>query len=282
MIYGGIVVLWLCYLVPLALRRYDDASRSRSVERFSTAMRVLGRTEPAQASQAVVAGRAARAARPGASRTARRSAARAAARRRRRVLGVLLIATGGIAAVCAFGLLAWWVLSVPAALVVVFVVGVRVQVARASRRAADRAAAGRLAADRPVGESLAADPLPPLSADPVRTRTAAADADEAPTEVLDTVGAVDPEPVVATTGGGSLWDPLPITLPTYVFKPRATRTVRTIDLSGPGTWTSGSGAQHEGALPRQPQPVTEAAGGETDGETGAGASGSTRARAVGD
>ena len=32
---------------------------------------------------------------------------------------------------------------------------------------------------------------------------------------------------------GALWDPMPITVPTYVSKPLAPRTVRTIDLSGP-------------------------------------------------
>ncbi|MFT3970876.1 MAG: hypothetical protein QM695_11525 [Micropruina sp.] len=32
---------------------------------------------------------------------------------------------------------------------------------------------------------------------------------------------------------GSLWDPIPITAPTYVSKPLAPRTVRTIDLSAP-------------------------------------------------
>ena len=40
-----------------------------------------------------------------------------------------------------------------------------------------------------------------------------------------------------TVDGGSLWDPLPVTLPTYVIKPKARRTVRTIDLSEPGTWS---------------------------------------------
>ena len=44
--------------------------------------------------------------------------------------------------------------------------------------------------------------------------------------------------VVPTEDGGSLWDPLPVTLPTYVSKPKAKRTVRTIDLGEPGTWTS--------------------------------------------
>ena len=53
-----------------------------------------------------------------------------------------------------------------------------------------------------------------------------------PVAVLDAVA-------VPTVDGGSLWDPLPVTLPTYVTKPKARRTVRTIDLSEPGTWSSG-------------------------------------------
>ena len=38
----------------------------------------------------------------------------------------------------------------------------------------------------------------------------------------------------------TLWDPVPVTLPTYVTKPAAgRRTVRTIDLDDTGVWTSG-------------------------------------------
>ena len=39
--------------------------------------------------------------------------------------------------------------------------------------------------------------------------------------------------------GGSLWDPLPVTLPSYVNAPVAPRTFRTIELGEPGTWSSG-------------------------------------------
>jgi hypothetical protein len=39
---------------------------------------------------------------------------------------------------------------------------------------------------------------------------------------------------------GPLWDPIPITMPTYVSKPLAPRTVRTIDLSGPAVASSPS------------------------------------------
>ena len=45
-------------------------------------------------------------------------------------------------------------------------------------------------------------------------------------------------PSFATTGE-LVWDPLPVTVPTYVTKPRAGRTVRTIDFAQPGVWTSG-------------------------------------------
>jgi hypothetical protein len=55
-----------------------------------------------------------------------------------------------------------------------------------------------------------------------------------------------------------LWDPLPITVPTYVSKPLAPRTVRTIDLSAPDVTTSG----------RQSVPVTADAPEETVAEVG--------------
>ncbi|HEX5771863.1 MAG TPA: hypothetical protein VFY11_12945, partial [Nocardioidaceae bacterium] len=48
--------------------------------------------------------------------------------------------------------------------------------------------------------------------------------------------------VTPTTDAGSLWDPLPVTLPTYVTKPRAARSVRTIDLQAPGVASSGHDA----------------------------------------
>ena len=46
LIYAAIVAVWAVVLVPLALRRHDQAARSRSIERFSSAMRVLARRGP--------------------------------------------------------------------------------------------------------------------------------------------------------------------------------------------------------------------------------------------
>ena len=43
---------------------------------------------------------------------------------------------------------------------------------------------------------------------------------------------------------------MPVTLPTYVSKPAATRTVRTIDLESTGVWTSGR-TESDAALARE-------------------------------
>jgi hypothetical protein len=48
----------------------------------------------------------------------------------------------------------------------------------------------------------------------------------------------------------SLWDPVPTTLPTYVSKPPARRSVRTIDLDSTGVWTSGR-SESDSALARE-------------------------------
>ncbi len=276
MIYGGIVVLWLCYLVPLALRRYDEASRARSVERFSNAMRVLGRAETAANRARPARTRA----RPVGDRAVR-AAARKAARRRRRVLVVLLALTALVAGACGLALLPWWGLAVPGLLVVGFLVLARVQVARARSRSWEHGLAAALRAEQ-------------ASTPPASTEAADADPDDVPTVVLDPVAVEGPvgssgvvvadqtvvgeQTVVAaavvTTDGGSLWDPLPVTLPTYVSKPRATRSVRTIDLGGPGAWTSGRLTAEEA------QQVREA--GADAGVPAPPAAATEHARAVGD
>ena len=241
-IYGGIVVLWLCYLVPLALRRHDEAARSRSIDRFSSAMRVLGRTGHDHGP--VVGRRTLRtslsrgkgpAPEPAPAEPVRtvppavaRAAARAAAARRRKVLTVLLAATVVVIGVALAGLAPLWSIAIPVALVVAFLVTARLQVSRTRTSTWERELLSAVAAE-PAVHALGDEP------------------DDAPTVVLDTV--LEEQQVVAapvtTVDGQSLWDPLPVTLPTYVSKPRAERNIRTIDLHGEGAWTSGH-------LPEQP------------------------------
>ena len=149
-IYGAIVVVWAAYLVPLALRRHDEASRTRSIEKFSS-----GDADPGQAAerrdrwfvrrQVVVVTpergqprmitpdpgpepeRVLVAPRPD------RAAERVAAARRRRVLSVLVALTVVVGLGALLGLLPLWSVALPLVLVAGFL-GVA---HRAVRRAAE-------------------------------------------------------------------------------------------------------------------------------------------------
>ena len=239
MIYAGIVLLWLCYLVPLALRRYDDASRARSVERFSDAMRGLGRADavepPVRAPVVWVDPRA------------QHRAARLAARRRRRVVGILLFGAAATAVTCFLALAPWWAMSIPAGLVVVFLVVARVQVARTRTSTWESALVAG-------GVALMGDPP-----------------DEQPTVVLDAIAEqvhMPQQQVVAaavpTEGGEALWDPVPVTLPTYVSKPAARRTVPALDLPSEAVMHSGRPSDRNASSPadEQAEPVSARAVGD--------------------
>ena len=261
LIFVALAVAWAVYLVPKALKHHDDVVRGRSVERFSHTMRVLARREPVDRRNArlvVTPGRPASAAvvttkpsvprlevavpadapvaqpvaqpvaRPTARSTdrpvAERPAARSAARRRRRVLGALALVNVVVLALAAFSVIAWGYVAVPAGLLVAWLVACRLMVKneRATRvRPRVRPAAGQAAA--------AGAP----HADPETAETeAVAEGDDWTADTSSMPAAViDP----------TLWDPVPVTLPTYVTKPAATRrTVRTIDLDATGVWTSGN------------------------------------------
>jgi hypothetical protein len=263
-IYGAIVVVWAAYLVPLALRRHDEASRGRSIARFSSAMRVLARrgasgTAAASANARMVitpkpkgpdviapepvAGPAQVLVRP----RPNREAERAAAARRRQVLSVLIGLTTVIVLTSLVGLTPWWSALVPVALIVAFLVVARRSVRQANEAywvaaaaapepssVVVRRAAARVDASRPVDDD-----------EPTVTLTAAERKQAAGVEAAE-------EHAVAvaleTPEGGSLWDPLPVTLPTYVGAPVAKRTFRTIEIGDADTWSSGHSKEDSAAV----------------------------------
>ena len=280
-IFVVLAVAWAVFLIPKALKHHDEAARTRSIDRFSNAIRVLARREP-------VSRRDARLVVTGATRTtlppvaaevvaeqvaekvevvavpiprarlqARRKAARIAARRRRRVLVSLLVCTilVGVAGYLAY--LPLWSVAVPSALTLMWLVLCRTQVRRESLRDFEVIASGRATAERSeASESVA----------PHRVVRADVPVDAEFDDTEDTVGipaALLDAVVIPTEDGGTLWDPLPVTLPTYVGKATAKRTVRTIDLGEPGTWTSGRTAE-DAALVAQ----AEAAQRDAEGESG--------------
>jgi hypothetical protein len=229
LIFVALAVAWAAYLIPKALRHHDDVVRGRSIDRFSESMRVLARREPVSArmarlvvtptraaSSAVTTKPSGAAASPDEQYAVRRAATRAATRRRRRVLSVLLLALAGVVAACATGRLAWPVVAVPAGLLLAWLVACRLMVKK----------------ERAWRPAVLSESEEDVEDDATAT-----------TGVHEPVAA---EPVAQE----GLWDPVPVTLPTYVSKPPARRTVRTIDLDSTGVWTSGR-SQADSALARE-------------------------------
>jgi hypothetical protein len=247
LIFVALAVAWAVYLIPKALQHHEDAQRSRSVDRFSHTMRVLARREPVNRRSArlvVSPGRApsapiittkhvsasSAAEQEGQEAVAAprppltREAANRAARRRRRVLGTILLGLLTTTVLAALSVIAWAWVAVPATLLVAWLVACRLMVRGEELRRVDawlhEAATGEIPAIPAEEPSLEGD-------DPMEDTTS-------------TPAVIDP----------SLWDPMPVTLPTYVSKPAAERAVRTIDLDSTGVWTSGR-TESDAAIVRQ-------------------------------
>jgi len=306
LIFAAVVIAWAVFLVPWALRRYDEATRARSVDKFSKAMRLLGRGQPAEPEPMTEEELNAEADAIAARQTVRpeptveapvepahrptREAARAAAQRRRRVLLMLLGATGLVAALAVSPLLPAWSVFIPVALIVAFLALCRWQVRREDESTWDvrRASEDAYESDEasPSADSASADSASDSSAsdkdsDGSARRHAvqrhAVEADATPVGDEDLAESTSVAVTVSTEDGRSLWDPLPVTLPTYVAKAKATRTVRTIDLGQPDAWTSGHVEGEQTVLPSE----TTASGADSDPSSDADA-GEAHRRAVGD
>lgn len=256
LIFVALGIAWAVYLVPKALQHTDEVSRSTSVERFSSALRVLSRNDPDAAPAPVAesapagpvqdAGPAPRVRRPSAAQIrARREAARRAAQRRRRVLGTLLLLNVAVAAAAASGVIGWAWQAAPATLLVAWLVTCRLMVRSEQAAKADVWAPTRVRIPRRPESTVTASP-------------ADQDADEVPADTVvdrneqgfDEVGA-EAETSTIEAVREDLWNPVPITLPTYVTKdPAVRRTVRTIDLSAPGVTTSGR-TEEDAAIARE-------------------------------
>ncbi|MGV8910121.1 MAG: hypothetical protein ACOH1Y_14165 [Propionicimonas sp.] len=210
LIFAAIAAFWLMYLVPYALsHRGEDAADDGGDDAipFTPSVTIvrsgasLAEADPGSA--------------PVSTPLTRRSQLRElhahdlrAANRRRRVLIFLLIVQLLVGTLAIFHIGAWWGALIPAVFLAGFLVVARFSV-RTMR--ADLAARAALIRECPAEETVAIS----LSA-----------ADVAGHEHSIELSI----PIVPV---GSLWEPIPITRPTYVSKPLAARTVRTIDLTAP-------------------------------------------------
>jgi hypothetical protein len=248
-IYAVIVVLWAAVLVPLWLRRHDEVTETRSVDRFQGAMRTLSRRDAGGVdSRAVVVPRryATRALPDGAS--AQISAVQRAAVRRRQVVLVLAALTLLLLVLARLHKVGLWTSLLPFVLLLVFLSSVSLGRRRAHSRelAARRARAAavrrehRAAAERTLAQDPTLDLPRATVAEPVRERPF----DQYVVETWVPTRAAEPavavvDPAFYDAVAERVWDPVPVPLPTYVLAPRAPRSVRVIDLTRPGAWTSG-------------------------------------------
>ncbi|OYN94982.1 hypothetical protein [Enemella evansiae] len=219
LIFGAIVVAWLAYLVPMYLRRNQQPARpvSDPESRFSDSVQIirdgsapavdqdLNPIDDVQISTPLTR----RAAVTEICRTEKRMAAR-----RRNVLGVLGLGLVTLIVLSAIGRTPWWSVTIPVVLIAAFVA-----IARVSVRAMHQGFEARLARIERGDE----EDTVRISREELAKAMSGKDS-----------GSVNRVEIDAPEGApGTLWDPLPVTRPTYVQAPVAPRTVRTIDLAAP-------------------------------------------------
>ena len=212
LVFGFVAAFWLIYLIPLFLNRRDNGlmEEVEPGDPFTGTVTIVRKGTPldsAEGCSAVVST-------PLNRRAALRELGaidRGAAQRRRRVLTFLVLALVTVVAFAVVGLTSWWWVLAPTGLVVAFLGVARFSVTAMRRDLAARARVIR-------GEDADEATVSLVLAEP----DAAAEAEERSLELS--------MPIEST---GSLWDPGPITAPTYVSRPLAPRTVRTIDLTMP-------------------------------------------------
>jgi hypothetical protein len=261
----GIVGIWILVLVPMWLNRHDADSASRSMDTFSTAMRVLSRRGPSRGRRL---GRSAGADRSTDGQylvmprdnwgvtvdnqtdtsTSRRrlrvplhvpsrrqsyatsGRAQLIARRRRIAVGFAVLVIG-LALSAEFAHTSWWFELGAGLALAGYVIHLRTEAIRtAEMRRRRLARAARAAAPYPTARTAGGE----------RYFAARVRPDAEPALVAEAVSA-------SGTEDGSRWEPIAVPLPTYVSKPVVSRPAAaapradaesgpTIDLTVPGRW----------------------------------------------
>ncbi|HUV48428.1 MAG TPA: hypothetical protein VMX11_05570, partial [Actinomycetes bacterium] len=216
---------------------------NRSAERFGQAMRVLSRKEQDDAEEtfeksAAPVGAAARPRRP----QQRPRPQRTLAQRRARTLAVLGSALVVLTLAAVLTPVPWWAPLPVAALVVAFVVHLRVQAIQHERR---RSGARRPArpgdAQTKTGrtEESRHERAPGQPARVEQQSASSFVSGPSRAVVVETKGSSSVADVTFDEGDEETWRPNPLPLPTYVTAPKAIRPIKVIDLTTPGAWTSG-------------------------------------------
>lgn len=242
MIFGAIAIAWLAYLVPHFVRKRDDEAVTETddpAERFAQSMRVVQHGTAPLLDQDLSEIGTYEVSTPLTRRAAvtdlRRLETVAALRRRRVLLGLMAVLSL-VVGLAGAQLIPWWTTAIPGGLLVAFFAVSRFSVI-AMRRSLD----ARYADIMRGGDEVTVFINRAKVKKGVKAAAEAAEKEASENE---------------SKAAGALWDPVPITVPTYVSKPLAPRTVRTIDLSGPAV-TSTAAVQHPVTADARPTaPVT--------------------------
>ena len=217
LIYAIVVVLWIAYFVPAWLRRHDQASESRSVERYRSAMRVVSIGTVAEIPLSEV----------------ERAEARAMMIRRRKSTYAIL--SGSFLATLILGVAGVTSLVLPLFPLMgagYFFFNVRREevVHQRARRAESKREKVKIETTQ------------------VAFRRSFQKAQTTMPNESTTVHVVSRPAIRVEAPANESWNPVAVPIPTYVTAPKAVRPIRTIDLTKPGAWTAAQKAAEEARL----------------------------------
>lgn len=214
LIFVAIALAWLAYLVPSFLARRDGSEIDEidPMERFGESVQIVAPSSLGREDSEISTPLTRRAA-----RVEIHQLAKQAARRRRTVLLVLFTLTVIASVAAGLGAVIWYTPLVPGALMVGFLALCRFSVVKLNARLDARLAELDVDWRDDTVSFEVPSSLREGSLGDVENSHELSIEISAPVEGLN----------------GSLWEPIPITVPTYVSKPLVPRTVRTIDLSAP-------------------------------------------------
>ncbi len=213
LIFGAVVALWLAYLVPWYLSHRDqsveDPNPTEIVTKSTTVLKEGELVETLDAAEDDLDAVST----PLIRRARRREialAARRAAVRRRRLLLAVVVGLVVLVGTAVAGLTAWWAPLAGLGLLLAALVGSRLSVLRLHQRLDAELAEVELGDDEATVMIGLEQP-----------------GDVRDDDVEHSVEISAPVPAM------SLWDPIPVQATSYLQRPLAARTVRTIDLSAP-------------------------------------------------
>ena len=267
LLYAGLIGIWGVYFIPRWLRRHDELSESRSIEKFDNAMRILSRREATPDKRYVVmpprpaeqggkpTRRAARTSRPA-------TPVSSVTFRRRRILAGLLLVTVVVSVLTPLlAAVRWWAPVVALGTTLAYLVHCRLQARSRHQVTRTRAAVQK----RSMSRLMRFDAIERLMT--VRRELAEERAEEerrwqeaeaAEEQLRDEEGR---RRVEAEAG----WSPVPVPLPTYVSKPVAPRRAPAVpaqdqhaDPAPSGSTGSTGSAGSAGALDALAADATEA------------------------